>query len=200
MKITERLEKLEKQNRRLRAGFAAIALTATGALLMGARSDEIMDVSRARRFEVVAANGQMLAVLGQDDGQGNLALLDAAGNWKVQLHALLAGGTVTLKNTGGQALVRLGFDGDGNGAVRTSTRDGASLVALSSSEGGRGAVTTFGADGQELVTLSTTQGGSGAVTTFDPAGHRLVGITATTTGQGVIAAYDTNGRVRKSWP
>ena len=199
MNIEQRVAELEKRHRRLPTTALAVALLAAAVLVSGARRG-VEDVVQTRQLEIVNADGQVVAILGVRDGQGQLSLRDAAGAWKVQLDALPGGGTITLKNAADRALVTAGYDDEGNGAVRTSTSLGTPLVALSSTAGARGAVTTFGQGGSELVTLSTTPSGAGAVTTFDVDGRRLIGITVTTKGKGALAAFETDGGVRASWP
>jgi hypothetical protein len=166
---------------------------------MGASNDHVADLIQARRIEVVDANGRTMVRLGEDGGQGFAAMLDAVGNYKVQLSALMPGGTLVLKNQRGKELVVVGADSAGNGSVRTSNAAGGDLVELGASEGA-GLVATYDAAGREHVKLGTTHSGAGAVTTFGGEGGRLISITATTKGDGLIAAFDDGGRVRSSWP
>ena len=97
--IERRLARLEAQNRRLRAGLTAVMLVAAAAVSMGASNDRVADLIQARRIEIVDGGGRALVRLGEDGGQGFAAMLDALGNYKVQLSALMQGGTLVLKTT-----------------------------------------------------------------------------------------------------
>ena len=198
MQIERRLARLEAQNRRLRAGLYAVALTAVAAFTMGA-SNGVFDLVQARRIEVVDSDGHALVRLGELDGLGYAAVLDPLGNYKVQLNALAQGGTIALKNQKGQELVVLGHDSAGNGNVRTASASGGPLVALGAGESA-GLVATYDSTGKEHVKLGTTYSGAGAMTTFNSSGARLISVTANTKGDGLIAAFEPGGRVRASWP
>jgi len=174
--IERRLEKLETQNRRLRAGFGALLLAGSTIFLVGA-SGNVANVVTARRMEIVDAAGHPVVALGEDNGHGFVALLDGAGNFKVHLAEQTAGGTITLKNQRNQDLVVMGSD-----------------------DGGAGAIVTYDNGAREHVKIGTTHSGAGAVTTFGGDGARLISMTATTTGDGLVATFDRSGRVRASWP
>ena len=194
--IERRLQKLEAQNRRLRAGFGALVLGVAAIFLLGASGG---DVVRARRIEVVDGAGRPLVVLGENDGHGFAALLDAFGNFKVHLAEQIAGGTLLLKSQRGEELVALGYDTGGNGHMRTATAAGNALIEFGAGEGA-GAIITYDNASHEHVKIGTTHSGAGAVTTFRADGTRLVSLTATTRGDGLVAAFDNGGRVRASWP
>jgi hypothetical protein len=199
MHIERRIERLERQNRRLRLGLHAVLLAAVAAFVTGASGDDTPDVLRAQRVEIVDASGKPMVVLGQQNGFGFAALLDSLGNYRIQLNALLPGGTVTVKNARGHELLMLGHDADGNGNIRTSSANGSLLAEVGASDN-RGTMITYDSAGHEHVKLGTTYGGAGAVTTFNAQGSRLIALTASTKGDGIIAAFDPNGRVRSSWP
>jgi len=174
--IERRLEILEAQNRRLRAGFGALMAAVAAVFLVGA-SDGAANRIQARRIEIVDSAGRPVVVLGEENGRGYAALLDAFGNFKVHLADQIAGGTLVLKNQRNQDIVSLGYDADGAGAI-----------------------VTYDKASHEHVKLGTTHSGAGALTTFAADGTRLVSVTATTTGDGLVAAFDRNGGVKASWP
>jgi hypothetical protein len=100
MTTEQRVERLERTNRRYRWGiviviFAAMIVGAAGA------GDDVPDVIRARKFEVVNEEGTTLVALSGDED----------------------GGTVTTSSAKGTTLVKLGADVDGNGFVTTSSSE-----------------------------------------------------------------------------
>jgi hypothetical protein len=199
MTVESRLSALERSNHRLRLAVRALGLALVVLLAAGARGNEIADLVQARRIQVVDDEGRPLVVLAHEAGRGVAALLDAAGNWKVQLDAGSAGGTVATKAAHGGELVFLGVDDQGNGTVRTESAAGGLLAALTAAEG-RGAVITYDGSGREHVKIATAYGGAGSVTTFSGDGRRLMQITAATDGDGLLAAFRPDGGVRARWP
>jgi hypothetical protein len=174
--VERRLEILEAQNRRLRAGFGALTAAVAAVFLLGA-SDGVVNLIQARRIEIVDAAGHPLVVLGEKT----------------------EGGTLLLKNQRNQDLVSLGYDADGNGHIRTTSAAGSALTDIGAGDGA-GAIVTYDRASREHVKLGTTQTGAGALTTFAADGTRLISLTATTTGDGLVAALGSNGGVRASWP
>jgi hypothetical protein len=197
--IERRLERLEAQNSRLRTGMGAIMAAGAAVFLLGASSGDVANVITARRIEIVDSAGRPVVALGQADGHGFVALLDALGNFKVHLAEQIAGGTIAVKGQRNEDLVVLGYDAGGNGNVRTASASGNTLVSIGAGEGA-GAVITYDNGAREHVKIGTTHSGAGALTTFAADGARLVSMTATTTGDGLVAAFDRNGGVRASWP
>ncbi len=97
MTVEERLDRLERQNRRLKAGLASLLVAALAAGLVGfARQDSIPDVVEARAFHVVSEDGTVLVKLEDTLGTGRgLA------------------GTITTLNGEGKTLVGLGGEAGG---------------------------------------------------------------------------------------
>ncbi len=98
--VTERLERLEKQNRRLKYVGAAALVLVSAAIHMG-QAAPVPETIEARRFLVIDTKGEPRAALGVTEGGPTLALNDADGKLRAAL-------TVT---EGGPALVL--FDADG---------------------------------------------------------------------------------------
>ena len=62
--IEERIERVEKQNRRLKWAMTVICVVAAGAFVLGqAAPDAVPDVIRAKRFEVVNEKGWAVVTL-----------------------------------------------------------------------------------------------------------------------------------------
>ena len=92
MTVDERLDRLERQNRRLKVGLASLLAAAVAAGLVGfARQDSIPDLVEARAFHVVSEDGTVRVKLEDSLGPGDGV-----------------GGAVTTLNSEGQILVQLG--------------------------------------------------------------------------------------------
>jgi hypothetical protein len=132
MTIEQRLERLERENRWLKAGGTAVVLVLLAVGVMGAAwGKKIPDVVKARAFHVVGNDGTVLARLeyatGKTDG---------------------GSGYVTTYNAKGQALVMLAATTVGEGAVTTLNGKGQSLVTITASTNGVGMVTAYDPSGR----------------------------------------------------
>lgn len=183
MTSEQRLERLERHNRRLWMGLVLLAGAGVTGLMMGQADDEeVPKIIRARSFEVVSRGGKPLVRLEETHGTGVLA------------------GTIKTYSIKGQELVWLGVTQGGSGAVITLNSKGQSLVRLGASKEGEGLATTLNGKGQELVRLGVAENGCGAVTTLDGKGQNLVELTVTEEGEGAVAAYDPAGLPRMLTP
>src|SRR5215831_872034 len=73
-RLTQRLEKLERQNRRFKIAGLVVLLFAGSFVLMGVRS---LDVIQGEKFVLVNSSGQTMATLGADSsGRPGLSILD----------------------------------------------------------------------------------------------------------------------------
>lgn len=101
--LVTRLEKLERQNRRLRRGVAAVLLAAGSLLLMAqAKAGSSPKVVQAVAFELVDKTGKVIATL---DGRGGPSLVrfditDGAGKDRLSLVASDDGTLVRLTGAG----------------------------------------------------------------------------------------------------
>lgn len=88
-KLTERVNRLERQNRWLKIGAAVIAVAVLAVVLMGqAPGEKVLeaDTVKAKEFRVVDDAGKVWATLdARIDGMPILALYDAAGERRVEL-------------------------------------------------------------------------------------------------------------------
>ena len=130
MTIEERFERLERTNRRYRWG---ITLVIFAAMIVGAAAagDDVPDVIRARKFEVVNEDGKSVVVMQ---------------SWKL-------GGWVHVTGNKGNLTFSISHTDDGDGAVRMLSHKGTQLVILTATDDGNGLVHTYLAKGTPLVTL-----------------------------------------------
>jgi hypothetical protein len=108
--MMERLEHLEKENRRIKRIGAAILFGAVASLVMGqSKPDNIAKVIDAERFVVRDASGAVRAVLGVNP-DGNMGL--------------------EVRDKNGKAGVALGMGANGNPALRLDGKEGKTGIAL----------------------------------------------------------------------
>ena len=196
MTIEERIERLERTNRRYRLMFTLIGVLAVCAVGISAAPDAgVPDVIQAKAFQVVDDEGNVLIVLRDDGGVGTLETFDRTGEMLVTLASTIADGKragVAATLYEGKVVVSLSVTLDGNGAVTTFNERGKRLVQLSSAVGKRCGVTTFNEKGKMLVNLGSTSEGNGSVTTFNDQETELVLISSTKVG-GNLAVYNKTG-------
>ena len=132
MTVGQRLDQLEKRNKRL-----TVALTIT-VVAMAATGSKNAEFDTVWSKNVVATNeaGDVIVALGAHER---------------------GGGLVRTYSAKGKEMVRLTLTPDDNGNVTTYQPSGKALVALSASVNGDGTVTTHHPNGKALVTLNATQ-------------------------------------------
>ena len=99
-----RVARLERENRWLRLGGLTAALLLGGAVLLGqAAPEEIPEVMKARRFEVVDKNGEFRAGLGASVDGGTMVFADKTGAFRADLDFAQDGAVVlSLRNEKGK--------------------------------------------------------------------------------------------------
>ncbi len=88
----------------------------------------VPDVVRARRFDLIAEDGSLLATIGQVQGSGSLAIFDKAGKLQFIIGGTAHGGVVAIKN-GSTDVVRIGASASGGGIeiLDATGREGVTL-------------------------------------------------------------------------
>lgn len=152
MTIEQRIEKLERQNRHLKLAVAGILMTAVGALVMGqaaATGDDVANIIRAHRIEVVSESGKPAVVLGMTaGGTGTVTTLDDKGGKIVTLGVAKGGeGTITTNNAKGNELVKVGVTTEGEGVIITQNQEGKKLIEIGVTTDGQPKIYTFKKDG-----------------------------------------------------
>ena len=139
--------------------------------------------------------------------------------WNVALVAMVAAGGLMAANgvrsvpdviqakkfevvdDAGTAVVELGINRAGNGAVTTRNEDGRRLVRLGATTGGNGFVTTLNGMGGNLVELGATVDGQGTVETEDGDGQTLVRLGSYSSARGgYVEAFTTRGASTGEFP
>jgi hypothetical protein len=177
--LEERVQRLEQHNRRLRTGLLILTALLAGWVCLAA-TNPLVKAVKAERFEVVAPDGKVHAVLGLDDGSPSLRLLDKSGEERVSLAfaregqqtTLMRGQRVTLAGSpelrmsharGSWAL--LGIDDPGDAALRFFRRAPASPPANDEAT-----VRRWLKLGEPLVQLAACPGTGSALTLRDSDG------------------------------
>jgi hypothetical protein len=105
-----------------RATFAMCGLAAIGTLA-GLTADDVFDVLRARRVELVDADGKVAALIGANEQGGQLDLWAKGGANVCRLAAAESGGDLSLWNTAGKPVAGV-YANSGGGRVEVSRGDG----------------------------------------------------------------------------
>ena len=171
----DRIETLETQVRTLKKMlFGLVALVAVGSLLAATALPKVPDVIKAKAFEVVNDDGDVLVVLdyltadGRDIGYAMTGNSD--GSTLVNIGAGPGGGIITTRNHKGRDLVELGINGT-DGLIRTMNGKDGLLVEIGSTKSSEGAIYTENGKGGVLVAIASTATGKGAITTEDGRGR-----------------------------
>jgi hypothetical protein len=138
--LAQRVERVERENRRLKAIGSAAVILIGAILLLGATTSKTPDEIRAKRFVLVDENGTQRGALGTSEvpheaiaGFGGkrpqvmgLTLYDANRRVRGGLYVTAGGGSkVILYDEGEQAVVRMGVnEGSGTAALYLGGRDG----------------------------------------------------------------------------
>ena len=207
--IEERLDQLEKRNRRLTAALAVLTVTICAVVTVAATGEKDGEFNTVRADMVVARHiavmndaDEFVVGLGATDaGNGAVRTHSAQGKDLVKLGSTVGGnGAVTTYQPNGKELVELTATVNGNGMVTTSAPSGQVLVALGSSDSD-GVVTTYAPNGQKLVELTaTTDDTGGLLRVFNKTGEEVVQLHADEYGNGMVGAYNRKGMGRTLKP
>lgn len=201
--LERRVAALEVSARRWRTLSLSLIAGTAGLVGLGAarfdppaRSDDISELVRARRIEILGVRGSPTIIL------------ESAGE----------AGAIRIHNDGGRQLVRLGTEAseDSAGLIETFRGDDESrLVSIGANRIGRGEITTFGPRGEAFVSIGSggvggiiathsetgrdlvrigSVNGNGTLRTFNNSGEALVNLGVTRSGQGTVATYDGRGQ------
>jgi hypothetical protein len=157
MTLEERIERLERQNRRLRAAFGVFVVGAVCVLIAGqaapvtSRSASpagpllLPERVRAKRFEVI-----------NDAGKPVVTLM----SWE-------QGGWIETRDNSGRRLFDVSATDDGNGLLSTYNKEGNEAVSLGGVKGGSGLLAIFDGHGRKLLAEGAAEEGSGVIASYN---------------------------------
>lgn len=177
-RVETALRRGRRQRRRyVRAGCAAGVLVFVASML-GAGPGPPQSV-RARRFEVIANNGETVALMAEaPEGGGALTLTNGERRIVVMLRSMPdASGAMFLSDKNGFSLVDGGKAANGLGGLYVYDGQGQRMVSLTADADRRGAVRTWDETGTVLTEVASREDGAGRVRIFGE-GDTLVEIPA----------------------
>ena len=179
MDIEQRLNRLERQNRRMKKGMIGMVVAGFSLLVMAQASPpKIHDLIRAKKIEVVSDNGRRVILLE---------------SWKL-------GGRISTNNKKGKTLFTVSATDNGNGLIATYSSKGKKLVSITSTRGNNGAIATHNSKGKVIVDLSAAGDAGGSISTYDHNGTALIGIKIRKNGSGAVVHYNRAGKPDRVWP
>jgi len=153
--IEERLDQLEKRNRRLTAALAVLTVAICAVVTMAATGDKDghfatvwADTVVARHIYVKNDAGKLIVTLGANDGGHGLVVTESAQ---------------------GKDLVELGSTVNGIGTVTTYAPNGKELVTLGASDNG-GLVYVWNKTGEGIAEMRADDYGNGYIGSWDRKG------------------------------
>ena len=169
--VEQRVAQLEKNLRTYRI-FFGLAITAMIAItfISSTKKQFVPDRIQAKSFQVLDEDGNMIAELGKEKGNGSL---------------------ITYKSSG-KKLVSLFTSEGGAGGINTFDDDGDVLFKVTRTSGGGGYMALFNGDAKEIAELGITTDESGYFKVNDKYGEKLAWITYTESGGGYFALLNNN--------
>jgi hypothetical protein len=200
MNTEQRLNKLERQNKRMKKGMIGMVLAGISLLVMAqAAPPKVHDLIRAKKIEVVSDKGQTVISLEGWEHGGMISTYNKKGLNLTSVAANDGGdGLITTYNSKGKKLVDITATEDDTGSISTYNSKGKYLVDITATKNG-GAITTFDSKGKKLIAITTTKNG-GAITTFDSNETELISITSRTNGSGAVVHFNRAGKPDRAWP
>ena len=165
MTVEQRLEQLEKRNKRLTVALTMTVVAMCAVVTVAAKDDKIstFDKVKARYIAVTNEAGEIVVTLGANDAGGGLVrTMSAKGKDLVNLTSTDSGGTVKTYHPNGKPLVALTASADGDGFIETNQPNGKPLMKLGSSDDG-GLVHVYNKTGEFIVTMGADEYGNGVV-------------------------------------
>ncbi len=171
--IEQRMNRLEKQVRTYRLVTVFLVMGISAALFMGFKDkDTPPDVIKAKAFQVVNSNNDVLAEMSIEKGNGLITTYTQSGNKLFQAFTSDGGGGgINTFDKGGQVNFKV-----------TRTTDGGGYMAL------------FNADRKEVFEVGTTVSSSGYFRVNDKYGEKLAWLTFTEGGGGYFSLMGRNNK------
>jgi hypothetical protein len=203
MTMEQRMDQLEKRNKRLTVALTMMAVAMCAVVTMAAKDDKIstFDTVRARTIFVDNDAGEIVVAVGaNENGDGVVYTQSAKGEFLVEVTSSPNGGSINTYQPNGKTLVKLSSTVEGDGLVTTYDPNGTELVALSAFDNG-GLVSTYQPNGKPLVKLGASSLGTGGlVYVYNKTGESIAQMSADEYGNGVVYAGNRKGMGRELRP
>jgi len=166
--LQERVESVERHNKRLKVGMLAV-LAAVGGLLFVGATEPVAKVVRAQKFEVVDSEGNVRVGVTTAGGSAGLYVKDKDGKLRLRMGAgmgLTDAGqpSLSMRDKDGNLRVALSVEDDGRPMLGLSNKDGRPRVLLWVDEDGSPGLVLSDKDEKFVAMLRV----------FDDVGPRLV--------------------------
>lgn len=190
----ERVDRLEREIRRLRRSLLGLAAVFCGAAAAAfVAGDESRETLRAQRIEIVDAEGRPLGLIGSAEGKAALAFLDREGRTIVSLGADDFGnGRLLLSKETGETAVTAGTGRDGRPAVGVVGPDGP-VAALAVDSAGHGNLSVRAREVGGLVNVGIDASGNGTVQVSGAKGAMAAAFGADGAGGGRVSLFAPKG-------
>ena len=167
MTVEQRLEQLEKRNKRLTVALTMMAVVMCAVVTMAATGEKCseFDTVIAREIHVKNDVGDIVVSLGaNDDGDGLVYTSSTKGKHLVRLSATVnSEGTVTTYQPNGKPLVSLGSTGNGgNGLVKVNNKTNEGYAVMAAGDLG-GLVEVTNNTGEIIAEMGPDEYGNGLV-------------------------------------
>jgi hypothetical protein len=128
-RLAERVDCLERENRRLKRFGAAVVLGLLGVMIAGARKAAVPDIVEARQFRLVDEQGRgLITTYMSPDGRTVLGFFDRNANLRMALQLTRDGrGGLDVYSKDEKKIIGLGQGPDDNPSLRLSSSRGEAL-------------------------------------------------------------------------
>jgi len=194
--LHERMERIEKQNRRLKSCMVFLILTLLALAVMGAKAgphDGHFRQIIAERISIVDGAGQEMIVIGTGKEGAGMRILNKAGKRVVGLgiSADEGGNGILVADKQGRPRIGLGMD-EGVPSVAMANENGKKILALGGDEKGYGLV-IMDENEVERAGLGFKEGNTGVVI-YDDNGQYVRGMIRQAAGVPYSSYVDENGK------
>jgi hypothetical protein len=195
--LHERIERIEKQNRRLKSYMVLLIITFLALAMMGAKAglqDGHFRQIIAEGITIVDGAGQDLILIGSKKNEGTgIRILNKSGKRAVGIGVAAdeGGSGILVADKEGRPRIGLGMD-EGVPSVAVTDENGKKILALGGDEQGYGFV-VMDENEVERVGLGFKQGNTG-VAIYDDTGKYVRGMIRQTDGVHYSSYVDENGK------
>ena len=176
MSIEERVARLERQNRRLKQGLAAVVLVVAGAVIMGAtKQTGLGETIEAQAFVVKDKSGKIRALLGvSKSSEPTLQFYDKDGKWRAIL----------------------GVNKDAEPTLQFYDKDGKRRAALGVTKDDESTLRLLDKDGKQRANLGVTKNGATFLSLLDTNEINRFAVTIFKENTALVGFYNAFGKAK----